>query len=113
MAEALQIVVPDPGGSVTRVQIRRWLKQVGEPILAFEPLFEFETAHRTMEFRSPSVGTLSSVTARPGDFVPVGAVVGTIAPGSADTKWTVYREASWRNDFPLLSQIAAWLGWKR
>ncbi len=113
MTQALRIVVPDPGGSATQVQIRRWLKKTGEPILAFEPLFEFETAHRTMEFRSPSVGILSTVTAQPGDFVSVGAVVGTIATGTADPKWTVYHEASWRNDFPLLSQIATWLGWKR
>ncbi len=113
MAEALPIVVPDPGGSATQVQFRRWLKKAGEPVMAYEPLFEFETAHRTLECRSPSVGILSTVTAQPGDFVPVGAVVGTLAPGLADTKWTVYHEASWRNDFPLLSQIATWLGWKR
>ena len=114
MAEAVRIVVSELGRSATQARVRRWLKEVGEPVLAFEPLVELETDHATLELRAPAVGTLSAVTARQGEIVPVGAEIGTIAAGLSDTKWTVYGSApGWRKEFPQLSRVAAWLGWKR
>jgi len=114
MVDTVGVVVPELGGSITQARIRRWLKQVGEPVLAAEPLVELDTDTVTLQLRAPSVGTLSAVSARPGDTVSVGTEVGKITPGSSHAKWVIYgNEPSWRNEFPLLSQIATWLGWKR
>jgi pyruvate/2-oxoglutarate dehydrogenase complex dihydrolipoamide acyltransferase (E2) component len=113
MADTVPIVVPNLGRSVAQARIRRWLKNTGETVLAFEPLVEVETDRATIELHAPTVGTLSSVSAGPGEIVTVGAEIGAIKQGLADTTWTVYREAPWRSMFPLLSQIATWLGWKR
>jgi 2-oxoglutarate dehydrogenase E2 component (dihydrolipoamide succinyltransferase) len=112
MTDTIQIVV-DGLGSVTQARVRRWLKKVGEPVLAFEPLVELDTDHATIELRARSVGRLTAVMAGAGEVVSAGAAIGVIAPGTSDTKWTVYREPGWRDDFPLLSQIATWLGLKR
>jgi len=112
MAETVDILV-DGLGSASQARVRRWLKEVGEPVLAFEPLVEIETDQATIELRARSVGTLIGATAQSGDIVSAGAVIGGIIPGRSQTAESVYREPAWRNDFPLLSQVAAWLGWKR
>jgi 2-oxoglutarate dehydrogenase E2 component (dihydrolipoamide succinyltransferase) len=114
MPEKVRIVVPELGGSITQATIRRWLKQVGDPVLAAEPLVELDTGRLTMALRAPVVGIVSETSARPGETVSIGREIGKIIPGTSDTKWTVYgSKPSWRNEFPRLSQFATWLGWKR
>ena len=114
MAETVQILVPELGRSVTQARIRKWLKKVGDPVLAYEPVVAVDTDHATHELHAPVVGTLCEVTAEPGQVVAIGREIGKIARGSSNRKWAVYgSERTWRTEFPTLSLIATWLGWKR
>jgi pyruvate dehydrogenase E2 component (dihydrolipoamide acetyltransferase) len=50
----------------------RWLKAEGVQVTKGEPLMEVETDKATVEVEAPASGTLTDVTASPGDEVPVG-----------------------------------------
>ena len=55
-----------------------WLKAEGDHVEAGEPLMEVETDKTTVEVEAMGSGTLSNITAQPGDDVPVGEVVAVI-----------------------------------
>jgi pyruvate dehydrogenase E2 component (dihydrolipoamide acetyltransferase) len=62
--------------------LMRWLKVPGEAVVKGEPLMEVETDKATMEVEAPASGILASVTAQPGDTIPVGQRIARIlAPG--------------------------------
>ena len=73
-----QIVVPSLGESVTEATVSKWLKQIGEPVESDEPLVELETDKVNVEVFAPSAGTLSSIKAKEGDTVEIGALLGTV-----------------------------------
>ena len=73
-----QIVVPSLGESVTEATVSKWLKQIGEPVESDEPLVELETDKVNVEVFAPSTGTLSSIKAREGDTVEIGALLGIV-----------------------------------
>jgi 2-oxoglutarate dehydrogenase E2 component (dihydrolipoamide succinyltransferase) len=79
---AVDIKVPSVGESITEGTIARWLKKNGDVVRADEPLFELETDKATGEVAAPAAGRLV-ITAREGQTVPVGAVVGRIEEGAA------------------------------
>jgi len=56
----------------------QWHKAPDAPVTKGEPLMEIETDKTTVEIEAPASGTLSQVTAQPGDDVPVGQVVALI-----------------------------------
>ena len=60
----------------------RWLKEAGEFVEKGEPLMEIETDKADIEIEAPASGTLSDVSAQPGDEVPVGRVIARIVPAS-------------------------------
>ena len=72
------IVMPQPGQSVTEGTIVRWLKQVGEPVTVDEIVVEVETEKVNVEVPSPFDGTLTQILAQEGDTVPVGADLAVI-----------------------------------
>jgi 2-oxoglutarate dehydrogenase E2 component (dihydrolipoamide succinyltransferase) len=78
-----EIVVPTLGESVTEATVAKWLKVVGEPVAADDPLVELETDKVTLEVNAPVAGTLSEILADEGAEVAVGAMLGTIAEGAA------------------------------
>jgi 2-oxoglutarate dehydrogenase E2 component (dihydrolipoamide succinyltransferase) len=78
-----QIVVPALGESVTEATVSKWMKKVGDPVKADEPLLELETDKVTQEVYAPAAGTLGEITADAGAVVPIGAVLGTISDGAA------------------------------
>jgi 2-oxoglutarate dehydrogenase E2 component (dihydrolipoamide succinyltransferase) len=78
-----QIVVPALGESVSEATVAKWLKAVGDPVAADEPLVELETDKVTLEVNAPASGTLSAIQAAAGSNVAVGALLGTIAEGQA------------------------------
>lgn len=63
----------------------RWLKAEGEFVQKGEPLMEIETDKALTEIESPDSGTLSQISAQPGDEVPVGRVIAVLLPLSAGT----------------------------
>lgn len=78
-----EIRVPTLGESVTEATIGRWFKKPGDAVKADEPLVELETDKVTVEVPAPANGTLSEVVAKEGETIAVGALLGSIAAGSA------------------------------
>jgi len=79
---ATPIVVPGLGESVTEATVAKWMKNVGDPVKADEPLAELETDKVTQELFAPAGGTLSEIIAPAGSTVAIGAVIGQIADGA-------------------------------
>lgn len=79
-----EIRVPTLGESVTEATIGRWFKKPGDAVKADEPLVELETDKVTVEVPAPANGTLSEVVAKEGETIAVGALLGSIAAGSAN-----------------------------
>ncbi|RUZ84661.1 biotin/lipoyl-containing protein, partial [Mesorhizobium sp. M7A.F.Ca.US.006.01.2.1] len=80
---ATEIRVPTLGESVTEATIGKWFKKVGDAIVADEPLVELETDKVTVEVPAAAAGTLSEITAKEGETVGVGALLGSISAGGA------------------------------
>lgn len=74
---AVNIVIPQAGESVTSGVISKWLKNDGEYVKRDEPVLELETDKVTMEVPSPAAGVVKR-TAKQGDTVNIGAVVGSV-----------------------------------
>jgi 2-oxoglutarate dehydrogenase E2 component (dihydrolipoamide succinyltransferase) len=79
---ATPIVVPGLGESVTEATVAKWMKKVGDPVRADEPLAELETDKVTQELYAPTAGTLGEITAPAGSVVAIGAVIGQIVDGA-------------------------------
>ncbi|MER8631885.1 MAG: 2-oxoglutarate dehydrogenase complex dihydrolipoyllysine-residue succinyltransferase [Mesorhizobium sp.] len=80
---ATEIRVPTLGESVTEATIGKWFKKVGDAIAVDEPLVELETDKVTVEVPAAAAGTLGEITAKEGETVGVGALLGSIAAGGA------------------------------
>src|ERR1700680_2600739 len=74
----IEIRVPTLGESVTEATIGRWFKKPGESVAADEPLVELETDKVTVEVPAPASGVLAEISAKDGETVQVGAVLGSI-----------------------------------
>jgi len=77
-----EIRVPTLGESVTEATIGRWFKKAGDAVAVDEPLVELETDKVTIEVPAPSAGTLGEITAKDGETVAVGALLGQINDGA-------------------------------
>jgi len=89
-----QILVPSLGESITEATVSKWLKQVGEKVDSDEPLVELETDKVNVEVPSPLSGTLSSIKAKEGDTVLVGALLGLVKEGKSSSIKTVKTDAT-------------------
>jgi 2-oxoglutarate dehydrogenase E2 component (dihydrolipoamide succinyltransferase) len=78
----IEIRVPTLGESVTEATIGRWFKKAGDAVAVDEPLVELETDKVTIEVPAPSAGTLGEITAKDGETVAVGALLGQINDGA-------------------------------
>ena len=77
------LVVPMLGESVTEATVSKWLKQVGDPVKADEPVVELETDKVSVAVPSPETGVLSEIKIQTGSTVNVGAVLGSVEAGTA------------------------------
>lgn len=77
-----EIRVPTLGESVTEATIGRWFKQAGEAVSVDEPLVELETDKVTIEVPAPAAGVLEEISAKDGETVGVGALLGQIKEGA-------------------------------
>jgi len=70
----------------TRSQVQRWLKCVGDPIEADEPLIEVETDKVTIEIPSPARGVLCEILKQEQEEIEPGDLLGAIEakPASKD-----------------------------
>src|SRR5919198_835552 len=77
--EAIDVVMPQMGVSVSEGTITKWLKQEGEEVQADEPLLEISTDKVDTEVPSPGAGVLTQILVQEGETVDVGtrlAVIG-------------------------------------
>ena len=80
--EAVDVVMPQMGVSVSEGTITKWLKQEGEAIEADEPLLEISTDKVDTEVPSPASGVVKQILVQEGETVEVGtklAVIGAEA----------------------------------
>ncbi len=80
---ATEIRVPTLGESVSEATIGRWFKKAGETVKADEPLCELETDKVTLEVNAPASGVLAEITAKDGETVEPGGLLGQITEGGA------------------------------
>ena len=78
-----EIRVPTLGESVTEATIGKWFKKPGDPVAVDEPLVELETDKVTIEVPAPAAGTLGEISAKDGETVAVGALLGMVTEGGA------------------------------
>ncbi|MEM0908654.1 MAG: 2-oxoglutarate dehydrogenase complex dihydrolipoyllysine-residue succinyltransferase [Pseudomonadota bacterium] len=77
-----EIRVPTLGESVTEATVAQWLKGEGDTVAADEPLVELETDKVSVEVPAPTAGTLAHISAKDGETVGVGALLGEITEGA-------------------------------
>ena len=80
---ATEIKVPTLGESVTEATVIQWFKAEGDVVAVDEPLLELETDKVTLEVNATAAGTLREITAKAGENVDVGSLLGLIGAGPA------------------------------
>ena len=83
---ATEIKVPSLGESVVEATVAKWYKNQGDHVAVDEPLVELETDKVTLEVPSPCGGQLKIISAKEGETVEVGALLGQITEGEVDNK---------------------------
>ena len=83
---ATEIKVPSLGESVVEATVAKWYKNQGDHVAIDEPLVELETDKVTLEVPSPCGGQLKIISAKEGETVEVGALLGQITEGEVDNK---------------------------
>jgi 2-oxoglutarate dehydrogenase E2 component (dihydrolipoamide succinyltransferase) len=84
--EAVDVVMPQMGVSVSEGTITKWLKAQGDQVEADEPLLEISTDKVDTEVPSPGSGVLTQILVQEGETVEVGtklAVIGGDGAGDA------------------------------
>src|ERR1043166_7197269 len=84
--EAIDVVMPQMGVSVSEGTITKWLKQQGEQVEADEALLEISTDKVDPEAPSPGRGILPEILVQEGETVDVGtklAVIGGEGGGAS------------------------------
>jgi pyruvate dehydrogenase E2 component (dihydrolipoamide acetyltransferase) len=74
----VNIVVPKVGLTVEHAEVLAWLKAVGDPVVAGEPLVELAADKADLEIEAPGDGVLVEIAAPPGQEVTPGEVIGRI-----------------------------------
>jgi pyruvate dehydrogenase E2 component (dihydrolipoamide acetyltransferase) len=78
--------LPDLGEGLTEAQLVKWLVTQGQAVEVNQPLCEVETAKALVEIPAPWAGQVEELHARPGETVPVGSPLVTIAqPAGAES----------------------------
>ena len=80
---ATEITVPTLGESVTEATVAKWFKAEGDAVAVDEAIVELETDKVTLEVNASAAGTLSEISAKEGENVEVGALLGLIGEGGA------------------------------
>jgi pyruvate dehydrogenase E2 component (dihydrolipoamide acetyltransferase) len=88
--EAIDVVMPQMGVSVSEGTITKWLKAQGEQVEADEPLLEISTDKVDTEVPSPGSGVLTEILVQEGQTVDVGTKLAVIggdgAAGAGDSE---------------------------
>jgi 2-oxoglutarate dehydrogenase E2 component (dihydrolipoamide succinyltransferase) len=79
--EAVEMVVPTVGESITEVTIANWLKKDGDHVEMDEVIAELESDKATFELPAEAAGTLQ-IVAQQGETIEIGATLCKIVPGA-------------------------------
>jgi pyruvate dehydrogenase E2 component (dihydrolipoamide acetyltransferase) len=82
--QAIDVVMPQMGVSVSEGTITKWLKQEGEAVAADEALLEISTDKVDTEVPSPGEGVLQQILVQEGETVDVGTKLAVIGPEGAE-----------------------------
>jgi pyruvate/2-oxoglutarate dehydrogenase complex dihydrolipoamide acyltransferase (E2) component len=82
--QAIDVVMPQMGVSVSEGTITKWLKQEGETVAADESLLEISTDKVDTEVPSPGSGVIQQILVQEGETVEVGTKLAVIAPEGAE-----------------------------
>ena len=82
-ADAVDIMVPSLGESVSEATVSNWFKKVGETVAQDEMLCELETDKVSIEVPSPSAGVISEIVASEGATIQAGGKLGSISSSGA------------------------------
>jgi 2-oxoglutarate dehydrogenase E2 component (dihydrolipoamide succinyltransferase) len=74
----IDVVMPQLGESVVEGIVVKWLVEVGELIAKDQPLLEISTDKVDAEIPSPSAGRVTQILVKPGETVPIQAVLAKI-----------------------------------
>ncbi|MCD0482261.1 2-oxo acid dehydrogenase subunit E2 [Streptacidiphilus sp. ASG 303] len=74
-----EFTLPDLGEGLTGAEIIRWMVEVGEVVAVDQPVVEVETAKASVEVPCPYGGVVTARFGEPGEEVPVGAPLVTVA----------------------------------
>ncbi|MEM0947002.1 MAG: 2-oxoglutarate dehydrogenase complex dihydrolipoyllysine-residue succinyltransferase [Pseudomonadota bacterium] len=80
--EAVDVMVPALGESVTEATVSTWFKAVGDTVAADEMLCELETDKVSVEVPAPAAGTLTELLAKEGDTVEAGGKLAVMTTGA-------------------------------
>lgn len=80
---AVEVVMPQMGESITEGTVSKWLKSVGDNVAKDEPLLEISTDKVDAEVPSPAAGKLLSVNVAEGETVEVGSVLALVGAEGA------------------------------
>src|SRR3954462_8130895 len=81
--EAIDVVMPQMGVSVSEGTITKWLKQRGEQVEADEALLEISTDKVDTEVPSPGSGVLTEILVQEGQTVDIGTKLAVIGGDGA------------------------------
>ncbi len=84
--EAIDVVMPQMGVSVSEGTITKWLKQEGEEVQSDEPLLEISTDKVDTEVPSPGSGVVTQILVQEGETVDVGTKLAVIGGDGAATE---------------------------
>ena len=70
--------MPNLGHTMEQGQVSQWLKKIGDPVRAGEPIAVVESDKAAFEIEAPHDGMLIAIKARAGETVAVGTVIGII-----------------------------------
>jgi 2-oxoisovalerate dehydrogenase E2 component (dihydrolipoyl transacylase) len=83
-----EFTLPDLGEGLTSAEIVRWLVEPGDVVAVDQPVVEVETAKAMVEVPCPYAGVVTARFGEPGEELPVGAALVTVAvaaPADATT----------------------------
>jgi pyruvate dehydrogenase E2 component (dihydrolipoamide acetyltransferase) len=81
---ATEVIMPKVDMDQETGTISEWKKNNGDQVKEGETILVIETAKVAIDVEAPATGTLSGITAKPGEVIPIGVVIGYIlGPGEA------------------------------
>ncbi len=77
----LEFRLPDIGEGLSEGEIVAWRVAVGDRVARDQIIVEVETDKSIVELPSPSEGVIAELGGKPGDIIPVGAMLAVLATG--------------------------------